>query len=101
LAVLLVGLIAAIIFVVASPSGCNALAVPAFKFGLGTFAVLILTHHLEFVAAVSTVVGKVAQPLFRHASVVGTLKVHVGIAFRAALRTLVGTIATVIFTVAE
>jgi len=101
LAVLLVGLIAAIVFVVASPSGRNALAVSAFKFGLGTFAIPIFTHHLELVAAVPAVVRKVAQPLLRHASVVGTLEVHVGIAFRAALRTLVGTIATVIFTVAE
>jgi len=101
LAVLLVGLIAAIVFVVASPSGCNALAISAFKFGLGTFAIPIFTHHLELVAAVPAVVREVAQPLLRHASVVGTLEVHVGIAFRAALRTLVGTIATVIFTVAE
>jgi len=101
LAVLLVGLVAAVVLVVASPPGRDALAVPAFEFRLGTFAVLIFAQDLELVAAVSTVVGKVAEPLLRHASVVGALKVHVGVAFRATVRTLVGTVATVVFTVAE
>lgn len=101
LTVLLVGLVTAVIFVVASPSGCNALAVLALKFRFGAFAVSILTHHLEFVTAVPAIVSKVTEPLFRHASVVSTLKVHVGIAFRAALWTLVGTVTAIIFTVAE
>jgi len=39
--------------------------------------------------------------LFRHAPVIGAPKVHIGVALRTVLRTLVGTIAAVILAVAE
>lgn len=97
----LVAVIAAIVLVVASPSRGNALAVFTSEFGFRALPVLVLANGLDLVAAVSTIVGKVAQPLFRHATIVGALKVGVGVALGAILRTFVRSVATVVLAVAE
>lgn len=98
---LLIAIVAAVVFGVASPSGRDALAVSTFKLRFGALAVPILAHHVRLVAAVSAIVCEIAEPLFRHAPIIGALEVHFGIALWTVLRTLVGTIAAVILAVAE
>lgn len=98
---LLVAIVATVVFVVASPSRRDALAVSTLELGLGALAVLVLAHRVRLVAAVSAIVREIAEPLFRHATIVGALEVHLGIALWTALRTLVGTVAAVVLAIAE
>lgn len=98
---LLVAIVTTVVFVVASPSGCDALAISAFEFRLGTLAVLILAHRVCLITTIPAIVSEVAQPLFRYAPVIGALEVHFGVALRTVLRTLVRTVATIVFAVAE
>lgn len=101
MALLLVAIVAAVIFAVASPPRCDALTVFALEFGLGAFAILVLAHRVRLVTTIPAIVGEVAQPLFRHAPIVGALKVHVGVALRTVLRPLVGTVAAIVLAVTE
>lgn len=101
MALLLIAIVAAVVLAVASPSGRDAFSVPALEFGLGALAVLVLAHCVRLVATIPAIVGEVAQPLFRHAPVIGAPEVHAGVALRTVLRTLVGTIAAIVLAVAE
>lgn len=98
---LFVTIITAIVFAIASPSGRYAFAVSTFKFGFGALAILVFAYYFRLVAAVSAIIREIAEPLFRHTPIIGAFEVHIGVAFWTAFRTLVGTIATVIFAVAE
>ena len=62
LATSFIGSVAAIIVMIASPSGRNAFVVAATEFGFRTFAILTGTILLLFVAAIAAIVFKVAQP---------------------------------------
>lgn len=101
MAFLLIAVVAAIVLAVASPSGCDALAIFTLELRLGALAVLILAHHVRLVAAIPAIVGEITEPLLRHASVIGTLEVHVEITFRTILRTFVRAVAAVVLSVAE
>lgn len=98
---LLVAVVAAVVLIVASPSGCDALAILTFELALGAFAILVFAHYLGLVTAVPAIVGEVTEPLFRHASIISALEVHFGIALGTVLRALVGTVTAVILAVAE
>lgn len=97
----LVAIVAAVVLVVASPPGRDALAVSALELGLGALAIFVLAHRVRLVASVPAVVREVAEPLLRHASIIGAFKVYIGIALRTALWTLVGTVAAIVLAVAE
>ena len=98
---LFVAIVTTIVFVVASPSGRDALAIFAFELGLGTLAILIFAQRVCLIATIPAIVSKVALPLFRYAPVIGALEVHYRITFRTVFRTLVRTVAAIIFAVAE
>lgn len=98
---LLVTIVTAIVFAIASPSGRYALAVFTFEFRFGALAILVLAHHFRLVAAVSAIIREIAEPLLRHTPIIGAFKVHIGVALWTVFRTLVGTVATVILAVAE
>lgn len=100
-AVELVTIIAAVIFVIASPPAGNTLAIAAPELRLGTVTILALALGFRFVATITTVIGKVAHPLFWNASVVVTLEVRLRITFGAIFRQLVAIVAAIVLTIAE
>lgn len=96
-----VGIVPAVILVVAPPPGRDAFAVGALKFGFGTLSVNALAHFIDFIAAVSTVIGEVTSPLLGHATVVFALEISFGIAGGTILWQFVAVIATIVFAIAE
>lgn len=101
LTTVLVAVIAAVILAVTPPPRGNAFAIVTTELGLRAFPIPILAHSLHFIAAIPAVVGEVAEPLLRHAPIVGAFEVHLGIALQTILGQLVGTVAAIVFPVTE
>lgn len=96
-----VAVIAAIVLVVASPSGSDTFVVSATIFRSGTIAIFSFANGLSFVASVSAIIGEIAQPLIRYTSVIATFEFSVRVTFRTTLWQFVGTIATIVFAIAK
>lgn len=81
-----VGVITAIVLVIATPPHRNTFAVAAMEFGFGTFAIASFTYGFGFVGTVAAIVREVAHPLFWNATVVRAFEICVRVAPRAILR---------------
>lgn len=97
----LVRIVQAVVLVIATPSHRNTFTVAAVELGFGTFAVFAFADGSRFVGVIAAIVSEVAHPLFGDATVVGAFEFCVCVATWTVLREFVGTVAAVVFAVAE
>lgn len=95
-----VGVVPAIVVVIASPPMRYAFTVTAAEFAFGTFSINALANAFGFIGIVRAVVFVIAKPSLRYASVVSATEIGIK-ALKAIFWFFVAVIATVVFSVAE